>query len=210
MNEHIIELIKQNTPQAQKDPQPNTLIIGARSPETAVVVSDYPYGRRLRCVMRYWLETKKSHGTRLVSQTNNPKRPGLVWNKPHAGTYTLGAVVLHTDQNAHVKERAFTDFNLSTSTVERANDSFQQVETFERENAPAFTETDHEFIRRTKHIITTCLTRLQTPHQKTRLNTTCPVCKNYYTTCTGSEEPPTDTPTQSQTQLTTSNGLLFQ
>ena len=209
MNEHIVELIKQNTPQVQIDPQPNTLIIGARSPETAVVVSDYPYGRRLRCVMRYWLETKNSHGTRLVSQTNNPKRPGLVWNKPHAGTYTLGAVVLHTDQNAHVKERAFTDFNLSTSTVERANHSFQQVETFERENAPAFTETDHEFIRRAKQIITTCLTRLQTPHQKTELNTTCPVCKNYYTTCTGSEESPTDTATQSQTQLTKSNGLLF-
>jgi hypothetical protein len=121
MNEHTIALIKQNTPQAQIDPQPNTLIIGARSPETAVVVSEYPYGRRLRCVMRYWLETKKSHGTRLVSQTNNPKRPGLVWNKPHAGTYTQGAVVLHTDHNAHVKELAFTDFNLSTSTVERAN-----------------------------------------------------------------------------------------
>jgi hypothetical protein len=209
MNEDIIALIKQNTPHAQIDPQPNTLIIGARSPETAVVVSDYPYGRRLRCVMRYWLETKKSHGTRIVSQTNNPKRPGLVWNKPHAGTYTLGAVVLHTDQNAHVKERAFTDFNLSTSTVERANDSLQQVENFERENAPAFTETYNEYIRRTKAIITTCLSRLQTPHQKTRLNTTCPVCKNYYTTCTGSEEPPPNTPLPSQTQLTTPNGFLF-
>ena len=42
MNEHIIALIKQNTPQAQIDPQPNTLIIGARSPETAVVVSRLP------------------------------------------------------------------------------------------------------------------------------------------------------------------------
>lgn len=209
MNEHIIALIRQHNPQAQVDPQPNTLIIGARSAETAVVVSDYPYGRRLRCVMRYWLETKKSHGTRLVSQTNNPKRPGLVWNKPHAGTYTQGAVVLHTDENAHVKERVFTDFNLSTSTVERANHSFQQVEDFERKNAPAFTETDHEFIRRTKHVITTCLTRLQTPHQKTQLNTTCPICRNYYTTCTGSEEPATDTLRHSQTTINTSNGLLF-
>ena len=209
MNEHIIALIKQTTSEAQIDPQPNTLIIGARSPETAVVVSDYPYGRRLRCVMRYWLETKKSHGTRLVSQTNNPKRPGLVWNKPHAGTYTQGAVVLHTDQNAHVKERILTDFNLSTSTVERANQSFQQVETFERENVAAFTQTDHEFIQRTKHMITTCLTRLQTPHQKTLLNTTCRVCKNYYTTCTGSAEPARVTPTMSDTPTATSNGLLF-
>ncbi len=136
MNEHIIVLIKQNTPRAQIDPQPNTLIIGARSPETAVVVSDYPYGRRLRCVMRYWLETKKSHGTRLVSQTNNPKRPGLVWNKPHAGTYSQGAVVLHTDQNAHVKERAFTDFNLSTSTVERAETIRCSKSTISSERTP--------------------------------------------------------------------------
>ena len=180
MNEHIIALIKQHAPQAQIDPQPNTLIIGARSPETAVVVSDYPYGRRLRCVMRYWLETKASHGTRLVSQTNNPKRPGLVWNKPHPGTYTQGAVVLRTDQDAHVKELAFTDFNLSTSTVEGANHSFQQVEDFERENGPAFTETDHEFIRRTKHIITTRLTRLQRPHEKH--NSTPPVLSAEITT----------------------------
>lgn len=207
MNEHIIALIKQTASQTQIDPEPNTLIIGARSPETSVLVSDYPYGRRLRCVMRYWLETKASHGTRLVSQTNNPKRPGLVWNKPHAGTYTHGAVVLHTDENAHVKERAFTDFNLSTSTVEQANYSLQQVETFEQEYSAAFIEADHQFIRRTKLYINTCLTRLQTPHQKTSPNSTCPVCKNYYTTCTGSTEPPPDA--QTQPQVTATNGQLF-
>ena len=132
-----------------------------------------------------------------------PAKLGVPYNLTGLLTF-MNAISLHI-----VKELAFTDFNLSTSTVERATHSFQQVENFERENAPAFTETDHEFIRRAKNIITTCLTRLQTPHQKTRLNTRCPVCRNYDTTCTGSESPPTDTPTQSQTQLTTSNGLLF-
>lgn len=166
MNEHIIPLIKQDTPQAQIDPEPHTLIIGARSPATAIVVSDYPYGRRLRCVMRYWLETKSQHGTRLVTQSNNPKRPGLVWNKPHAGTYTQGAVILRTDHNAHVKEIALTDFNLSTSTVEAANRSLQEVEEFERKFLAAFTDTDHQFIERTKSMITSALTRLQTPNDK--------------------------------------------
>jgi len=206
MNETIIEQIKHDTPQAQIDPEPHALIIGARSPETAVVISDYPYGRRLRCVMRYWLETKTSHGTRLASQTNNPKRPGLFWNKPHAGTYTQGAVVLHTDHNAHVKELAITHFNISTSTVEQANHSLQQVEDFERQYSPAFTDSDHRFIKDTKNMISSCLTRLKTPHRKTPVNTTCPVCKNYYTSCTGTDQPPSDL----QTDPHTSTGLLFQ
>jgi len=72
------------------------------SPETAYTVEDYPYGFRLRCQIRYWLEYKKGHGYRLVSQTSNPKRPGLVWNKPKASTYgTLGVMFL--DHNEHVQ-----------------------------------------------------------------------------------------------------------
>lgn len=205
MNENIIAQIKHDTPQAQIDPEPNALIIGARSPETAVVISDYPYGRRLRCVMRYWLETKTSHGTRLVSQTNNPKRAGLVWNKPHAGTYTQGAVVLHTDQNAHVHQQAFTHYNISTSTVEQAEHSLQQLEDFEQRYSAAFTDSDHRFIEAAKRIINTRLTQLQTPHQKTPVNTSCPVCKNYHTNCTGSQQPPSN----SQTDSRISTGLLF-
>lgn len=103
------------------------------------------------------------HGTRLVTQSNNPNRPGLAWNKPHPGTYTQGAVILRTDHNAHVKQIALTDFNLSTSTVETANRSLQEVEEFERKYLAAFTDTDHQFIERTKSMITKALTRLQTP-----------------------------------------------
>lgn len=76
-------------------------LTGHVSPETAFVVADYPYGFRLRCQIRYWLEFKKGFGYRLVSQTSNPKKPVLVWNKPKAGTYHALAV-LCLDEIGHV------------------------------------------------------------------------------------------------------------
>ena len=48
-------------------------LIGHTSQETAFVQPDYPYSRRLRCQRRGWIETKKGHGQRFVTQTSNPK-----------------------------------------------------------------------------------------------------------------------------------------
>lgn len=73
------------------------------SPETAFVVTNYPYGFRLRCQKRYWLEHHKTRGTRLVTQTSNPKRPGLVWNRPDASTYAPVAGALYLDAAGHVQ-----------------------------------------------------------------------------------------------------------
>ena len=56
------------------------ILKGHTSPETAYLVRDYPYGYTLRCQIRYWLEHKPGKGVRFVSQTTNPKRPGIVWN----------------------------------------------------------------------------------------------------------------------------------
>lgn len=72
------------------------------SPETAYVVDDYPYGFRLRCKIRYWLEYNSKHGFRFVSQTTNPKRPGEVWNKPKASTYAAIAAAMYLDDVGHV------------------------------------------------------------------------------------------------------------
>ncbi len=49
--------------------------------------SDYPYGFTLRCQKKVWIETDPKHGQRIVEMTSNPKRPGLVWNKPKKSTY---------------------------------------------------------------------------------------------------------------------------
>jgi hypothetical protein len=77
------------------------VLSGHTTPETAYVVEDYPYGFRLRCKIRYWLEFKSSKGFRLVSQTTNPKLSGEVWNKPKASVYTMLAV-MGLDEQGHV------------------------------------------------------------------------------------------------------------
>ncbi|MCQ3977570.1 MAG: hypothetical protein DPW09_29425, partial [Anaerolineae bacterium] len=73
----------------EKQFNPNTArpLLGCVDAETAFVQTDYPYGRRLRCQRRVWVETKPRHGMRLVTQTSNPRRAGLVWNAPHPETY---------------------------------------------------------------------------------------------------------------------------
>lgn len=72
-----------------------TLLVGHTSQATAFQQQDYPYGFRLRCQRLAWLECHPKHGYRFVTQTSNPKRPGLVWNKPKASTYArLGVMFL--------------------------------------------------------------------------------------------------------------------
>lgn len=88
------------------------ILKGHNSPETAYVVNDYPYGFRLRCKIRYWLEYKANHGFRFMSQTTNPKRPGEVWNKPKASTYTHLAVMILKDANEKgIREVTWTGFS---------------------------------------------------------------------------------------------------
>ena len=65
-----------------------TVLNGHTSAETAYVVNDYPYGFQLRCKIRYWIETRKGHGMRFVSQTTNPRWAVEGWNKPKASTYS--------------------------------------------------------------------------------------------------------------------------
>jgi len=86
------------------------ILKGHISPETAFVVDDYPYGFRLRCKIRYWLEYNVKHGFRLVSQTTNPRRPGEVWNKPKASTYSKfgGCMVLSTPAGTDIEHVSWT------------------------------------------------------------------------------------------------------
>ena len=77
-------------------------LAGHTSPETAYVVDDYPYGFRLRCRMRHWIEYRKGRGFRHVTQTSNPKKADEVWNKPKAGTYAP-FLMLYLDAAGHVQ-----------------------------------------------------------------------------------------------------------
>jgi hypothetical protein len=86
------------------------ILNGCVSPETAFVVADYPYGFRLRCKIRYWLEHNPKRGTRFVSQTTNPKLSAIqdIWNKPKASTYADVAGAMFTDENGHVQWSALS------------------------------------------------------------------------------------------------------
>lgn len=85
------------------------VLSGHVSPDTAYVVEDYPYGFRLRCRIRYWLEYKEGCGVRCWSQTTNPKRGG-VWNKPKASTYGRFGGALYLTDNGHVAWAALTEY----------------------------------------------------------------------------------------------------
>lgn len=90
------------------------LLQGHNSPETAYVVDDYPYGFRLRCKIRYWIETatkgQMSGKQRLCSQTTNPKKPLELWNKPRYGTYSA-LLVMFLDGENHVATAAVHAFS---------------------------------------------------------------------------------------------------
>lgn len=86
-----------------------TILTGHVSMDTAYLVADYPYGRKVRCRIRYWLEHKPSKGYRFVSQTENPKT--LQWNAPKASTYAEVAAQMFLDEAGHVQWDALTAYS---------------------------------------------------------------------------------------------------
>lgn len=88
------------------------ILSGHTSPENAYVVDDYPYGFKLRCTIRYWLEFHAKRGFRFVSQTTNPKRGG--WNKPKASTYSRFGGAMFLDDNGHVQWAGLSEYSTAT------------------------------------------------------------------------------------------------
>jgi hypothetical protein len=76
------------------------ILSGHYGVENALLVEDYPYGFKLRCKIRYWLEVNDK-GTRFWSQTTNPKANciGYQWNKPKASTYSLVGSMFMVDES---------------------------------------------------------------------------------------------------------------
>lgn len=73
------------------------------SEETAYQVDDYPFGFRLRCKIRYYIESHPKKGFRFISQTTNPKKAVEVWNAPKKSTYVLLAACMYLDEQNHVQ-----------------------------------------------------------------------------------------------------------
>ena len=108
----------------EKHPTPAAVIAGQHvSADTAYVVPDYPYGFTLRCQIRYWLDQHPKRGTRLMTQTSNPKKPGLVWNTPKASTYSLIAGALYLYDIGHVQWAALSEYS-TLADAERFRDLY--------------------------------------------------------------------------------------
>ncbi len=87
----------------QKTKAMKTLPAIHTSPETAYVIEDYPFGFRLRCKKRTWVEFKKNKGYRVVSQTTDPRQATEFWNAPKAGTYLPTCAALYLDEEGHLQ-----------------------------------------------------------------------------------------------------------
>jgi hypothetical protein len=88
------------------------VLTGHNSFETAYEIQDYPYGFRLRCKMRVWIEEHATRGARFVSCTSNPKVEGLRWNKPKAGVYAKYGVVLFLNPiHGHVEHVGVSEYS---------------------------------------------------------------------------------------------------
>ncbi|MEV6925503.1 hypothetical protein AB0M46_13535 [Dactylosporangium sp. NPDC051485] len=96
--------------------EPVRVLHGHTSPETAYLVEDYPYGFRLRCRIRYWVETApkgaKRGQQRCMSQTTNPKRTPEVWNKAKGSIYGL-MTVLYLDSADHVQHTGVSELGVT-------------------------------------------------------------------------------------------------
>lgn len=98
-------------------PQTHEYLSGHTSSETAYVVDDYPFGFRLRCKIRYWIERKAKHGDRFVSQTTNPKVAFEKWNAPKPSTYCQMMFMLRDKQDGETKGH-ITHVGLSINYVQ--------------------------------------------------------------------------------------------
>lgn len=95
-----------------------TPIYGHSDEKSAYVVNDYPYGYKLRCKIRYWLEHSPTKGFRFCSQTTNPKKPVEVWNAPKKSTYMRLGGCMFLDENSHVKWTGVSEYS-DLATLEK-------------------------------------------------------------------------------------------
>ena len=98
------------------------VLTGHTSAETAYEVDDYPYGFRLRCKIRHWVETAakgaKKGRQRFVSQTTNPKVDGEPWNNPKGGTYNL-MTFIYLDEQDYVQHFAISEYAITPESDTR-------------------------------------------------------------------------------------------
>jgi hypothetical protein len=111
----------------EKDTMARQALQGHTSVETAYMIEDYPYGRKLRCKRRVWIERDAKHGFRFVAQTENPKNGR--WNAPHRSTYIETSACLYLDtETGHVEWTGIGTYTDVKTAVQYAQDFGQACE----------------------------------------------------------------------------------
>lgn len=86
-----------------------TPLYGHNSESTAYVIADYPYGFKLRCTMKVWLEYKEGKGFRMVTRTSNPKKPGIWNNQKNPPIHHWAGTFIWTKRDTFIiRELAYT------------------------------------------------------------------------------------------------------
>lgn len=112
--------LRRNSRRLRRNTAGKTPLYGYNSASNAYLVTDYPYGFKLRTSIRYWLESHPKHGFRFVSQTLNPKNG--IWNKPKASTYADFAAAMYLDEKGHVTWTGLGMYSDASKVVEFVND----------------------------------------------------------------------------------------
>lgn len=86
-----------------------TPLYGHTDMNSAYPVDDYPYGRVLRCKIRYWMESDPKKGYRFVSQTQDPRNGR--WNAPKKSTYILLGGCMYLDAKGHVQWTGISQYS---------------------------------------------------------------------------------------------------
>lgn len=126
------------------------ILHGHTSPETAYVVKDYPFGG-YRCMQRYWIETRKGFGQRLMTQTTHkafnrgytpseaatPPSESYLWNKPKGGTYSPMLVLYIDPADGYVKHMGIRPSATSAEIEKFGQDYSDQFDDAQRQQFDA-------------------------------------------------------------------------
>ena len=86
-----------------------TPLYGHTSIDTSYLVTNYPWGFRLRTEKQFWIEFKETQGYRFCSRTKDPRTNK--WCAQKNSTYCTIAMCLYLDENEHISYSALTEFS---------------------------------------------------------------------------------------------------
>jgi len=89
--------------------------------DNPIIIDDYPYGFRLRTKIKYYME-ENNKGTRLISQTLNPKTNE--WNKPKASNYDEVSIIVKEKETGHISHLGLSFYDNVSENIPLLKECF--------------------------------------------------------------------------------------